>query len=234
MNPGQSVGRAQHGSQKYLQDLVNNTPNYLNDLILSKSTSLSDYSNGEIEWVSPLKEENYKEYRDDQFLWPIRQAWYYKKLGEFWPSIGPQWDALAIVYGADGSEGVILAEAKANTSELGDYKYACQAESQNSIAKIQASFRIVKEALGADINSDWLGDYYQYANRIAHLYFLQEICEVPTWLVYTYFVNGWENEDPSMAQHWKESIANIYKRLGLPANHLLSDRLINIFPNLNQ
>ena len=213
MNPGQNIGRAKSGSQKYLQDLVNYSPKYLNGLILSSSTNLTNYSNGKIEWVSPLEKEDFKEYRDDRLLWTVRQAWYYKKLGEFWPSIGPQWDALAIVYGADGSEGVILAEAKANTSELGGYQYACQAESQNSIAKIQASFTIVKEALGADIDSDWLGDYYQYANRIAHLYFLQEICEVPTWLVYLYFVNGWENEYPSIAQYLKESIANIYKRL---------------------
>ncbi|MFC1953904.1 hypothetical protein ACFLWR_07265 [Chloroflexota bacterium] len=233
MSPGQSIGRAKNGSQKYIQDLVNYSPEYLNRLIFSNNASLMNYSNGKIEWVSPLDQENFKEYRDDRFLWPIRQAWYYKQLGKFWPSSGPQWDALAIVYGADGSEGVILVEAKANTLELGGPQYACQAKSQNSIDMIQASFTTVKNAIGTGIESDWLGDYYQYANRIAHLYFLREICKVPTWLVYLYFVNGWVNQDPSIAKHWKESIATIYMQLGLPENHLLSDKMINIFPNIN-
>ena len=35
---------------------------------------------------------------------------------------------------------------------------------------------------------DWSGTFYQYANRLAHLYLLHELNDVDAWLVFVYFV----------------------------------------------
>ncbi|MBI4242954.1 MAG: hypothetical protein HY606_02585 [Planctomycetes bacterium] len=230
MKWGQSFGRANSpGSQKYLQDLVNYSPGYLNELIISSSISLSDFSNGDIEWVSPLERDNFKEYRDDSFLWPIQQAWHYKKLGSFWPSTGPQWDGLAIIHGKDDSKGTILAEAKATTYELGGPHYACRSESGYNIERINSAFSKVKDALRVDQAFDWMGDYYQYVNRIAHLYFLHVICDIPTWLVYLYFISR-DADEKQAIKYWENCISGIYNKLGLPEEHILSERMINAFP----
>lgn len=233
MNRGQSSGRAKTpGSRMYLQDLVNDNPEYLNQLILSSSTELAQYTISDPKWVSPLVKENYKEYRDDDFLWPINQASLYKKLHDFWPSIGPQWVALAIVEGKAGDNGVILAEAKANIPELGEPNYACRAiRSRN---KIENSLVIIKQALGVNPDTDWMGDYYQYANRLAYLYFLLEICHVPTWMVFIYFIGGDKKSAITDVVGWQDSIASIRRNLGLPKKHILSDRIINVFPRVSR
>lgn len=234
MKRGQSHGRATSpGSQLYLQDLVNDNPKSLNRLILRHSPSLAQCALEDPQWVSPLARENYKEYRGDEFLWPISQASLYKKLREFWPQGGPQWDALAIVKGKDGSSGVILAEAKANIPESGDPVYACNA-SGKSRQKIESSLAIVKKALGAKSNADWMGDYYQYANRLAHLYFLYIQCGVPTWMVFIYFIGGEKVSSPSSVEEWTERIIQIQKALGLPKDHPLAERIVNIFPRVEK
>ena len=234
MESGHRYGRAPAaGSQRYLQDLVNDNPGYLNRLILQSSPSLVEYAHKDPKWISPLAENNYKEYRDDKFLWPIDQATFYKKLREFWPPGGPQWDALATVEGKSGVNGVILAEAKANIPELGSPVYACRAEGQ-SRDKIENSLDTVKKALGAKLDADWMGDYYQYANRLAHLYFLYSMCGIPTWMVFIYFLSDDRVSYVHTEKEWGKSISRIQKTLGLPKDHMLSQRIVSIFPRVDK
>lgn len=238
MSRVQSFGRAKTlGSRMYIQDIVNDNPQYLNKLILSSSISLATYVRQEPEWVSPLEkdpltEKKYKEYRDDGFLWPIKQAFLYKKLGDFWPAGGPQWDALATVKGKDGTNGVLIVEAKANIPELGGPTYACGAESPKSLDKIKRSFASVKIELGVTPDADWMGDYYQYANRLAHLYFLHVICQVPTWLVYVYFIGGRKVSSLSSAEDWQNELNKRRETLGIPKKHMLTQQTIEIFPEV--
>jgi hypothetical protein len=212
-----------------LQDLVNDNPKYLNSLIRLASPSFANFALGDPQWVSPLATENYKEYRDDEFLWPVEQASLYQKLHAFWPRSGPQWDALAIVKGKGDRNGVILAEAKANIPEAGDPVYACRAAGK-SRQKIESSLAIVKEALGVKPDADWMCNYYQYANRLAHLYFLYIMCHVPAWMVFIYFVGGAGVSSPCSIEEWKDRISQIYKALGLPKKQMLTERIVNIFP----
>lgn len=99
-----------HGSLKNLQVAINVKKKYL-DAEISKVIG----KQMNIDWKSPLKADDYAEYRDEDFL---------KKLGisnngmeyplsNFWPDNGPQWDAL----GVSGDE-IILVEAKANIPEM--------------------------------------------------------------------------------------------------------------------
>ena len=96
------------GSLKLIQTLVNEYSHVLN-------SKLSHITGEQITWVSPLESDEYAEYRDTAFLEKLEvDAEVVKKLKDFWPRNGPQWDAL----GKFGDNGVLLVEAKANLPEL--------------------------------------------------------------------------------------------------------------------
>jgi hypothetical protein len=57
--------QAEKGSQKWIQKLVNDKPEILNSQICS-TLNLPEKEN--IQWLSPLKNDDYAEYRDQAFL----------------------------------------------------------------------------------------------------------------------------------------------------------------------
>ena len=65
---------------------------------------------------------------------------------------------------------VLLVEAKAHVAELAS---TCSSQSDDSRALIRQSLEAAKHALGATGGGDWMVDYYQLANRLAHLWFLR-------------------------------------------------------------
>jgi len=228
MQTKQHSGRASKGSQLHLQNLVNDYPEYLNCLILSNSPSLRTYAAKHPKWVSPLASDDYTEYQDKPFLEAIGFPKLSHKLADFWPPGGPVWDSLATVEGKSSSRGVILLEAKSHILELPNPSYACKATGK-SLEKIKSSLATVKRELKVKHNIDWLGEYYQYANRLAHLYFLTIVGQVPTWMVFLYFVGDVEQNGPSNVVEWTASIDQIHDKLGLPEYHLLEETIINVF-----
>lgn len=228
MQTKQHSGRASKGSQFHLQNLVNDYPEYLNCLILSNSPSLRTYAATHPKWVSPLASDDYTEYQDKQFLEAIGFPKLSNKLANFWPQRGPVWDALATVEGKSGSKGVILLEAKSHIGELANPSYACKATGK-SLDKIKNALTIVKRELKVKRKAEWLGEYYQYANRIAHLYFLTIVGQVPTWMVFLYFVGDVEQNGPSTVTEWTASIDKIHEKLGLPRDHLLEQSIVTVF-----
>ena len=228
MNIQRHSGRASKGSQFHLQNLVNDYPEYLNCLILSYSTSLRTYSASHPKWVSPLASDDYAEYQDRQFLEAIGFPKLSHKLADFWPRGGPVWDALASVEGKSGSQGVILLEAKSHIGELANPGYACRATGK-SLEQIKNALTIVKRELKVKRNAEWLGEYYQYANRLAHLYFLAILGQVPTWIVFLYFVGDVEQGGPSTTAEWGGPLGKAQQALDLPEHHLLSETIINVY-----
>jgi len=228
VNTAQHSGRASRGSQFHLQNLVNERPEYLNCLVLSGSPSLRACAAMHPRWVSPLARDNYTEYQDKQFLEVIGFPQLSSKLADFWPSGGPVWDALATVEGKDGGQGVVLLEAKSHVLELGNPSYACKA-SGKSLERIRSSLATVKKVLGVKLGADWMGEFYQYANRLAHLYFLNVTGQVPTWMVFLYFVGDLEQNGPSTIAQWMDSLEEVRKRLGLPQYHPLDQRIVSVF-----
>jgi hypothetical protein len=222
-------GRASKGSQLHLQNLVNDSPEYLNCLIFSASPSLREYAASDPTWVSPLALEDYAEYRDNEFLRAIGLQELREKLSDFWPRIGPCWDALATVKGKGGGNGVILVEAKSHFGELSGEQYACRAESESSIQKIHGSLNGVKQELGVKLDADWTGEIYQHANRIAHLWFLSAVGDIPTWLVFLHFVGDVEQSGPSTVAEWEVELDGIREKLGLPRQHSLDERIVSVF-----
>ena len=158
------------GSLKWIQVLVNQHADLL-DRLVHESCGLA--SDEVIEWVSPLKDDQYAEYRDASFLRRLGVELGQRPLHEFWPRRGPQWDAL----GRTDQGAVFLVEAKANIPEF--VSSASGAKSPTSIALINDSLKEVQRFLRVDTGIDWTGKLYQYANRIAHLYLLRELNRLP-------------------------------------------------------
>lgn len=75
-------------------------------------------------------------------------------------------------------------EAKANHPEF--CSHVCGAAGKGR-AVIEAAMSKVKCHLNVHRDFQWLGTYYQYANRLACLYFLNVIGQVPARLVTIYF-----------------------------------------------
>ncbi|MHC4310602.1 MAG: hypothetical protein ACYSSN_11705 [Planctomycetota bacterium] len=73
------------GSLKWTQKLINERPELLNSHI---KTAFSLGGSENIEWVSPLRADDYAEYRDADFLQRLGIALDKRPLKEFWPGRG--------------------------------------------------------------------------------------------------------------------------------------------------
>jgi hypothetical protein len=211
-----------HGSLKDLQVAINIKKKYL-DAKISKVIG----KQMKIDWKSPLKADDYAEYRDEDFL---RRLGILNKikysLSDFWPNNGPQWDAL----GASGDE-IILVEAKANIPEM--VSPGTGAKNPQSIKKIRNSLSEVKIYLSVSDTIDWTGTFYQYVNRIAHLYYLREKNQIKAHLLFIYFINDITVHGPKTKDEWLGAIQTMECYLGLDKNHKLRKYIHDIFIDVN-
>ena len=168
---------AEGGSRKWLQVLVNHRPDLLEEAVRSTVPVTED-----IRWLSPLASDGFRMYRDVAFLDRLDVQLRHRPLQDFWPARGPRWGGLARC-GAN----VLLVEAATHAQE---FDTACQASSAASIRKIRRALAETQHFLGADTDADWASRYYQYANRLAHLYLLRELNGLDAFLVVVCFVNG--------------------------------------------
>ena len=207
-----------HGSLKDIQLLVNDKPHIIDGLIKS---SFPELANDEIIWVSPLKSDDYAEYRDDDFLEKVGLDPAEIKLKEFWPTKGPQWDALA----KTSSGKVILVEAKANIPEI-----VSPATAAGEVSKklIDQSLAETKAFLNIKNEIDWSGKFYQYTNRLAHLYFLREKRKKSVYLVNIYFIGDASVSGPNTQDEWAGTLKVLYSYLGL-SRHKLSKYMADVF-----
>lgn len=197
------------GSLKWIQVLIDQFPAILDNEIC-KQYGLSPNS---IEWLSPLKSDEFAEYKDGAFLELLGLSAYKDDLRNFWPDRGPQWDAL----GRFSDKGpYILLEAKANISEV---QSKCSASSEVSKELIKKSLGRTQDFLNCSSENDWMKDYYQYANRLAHLYFLKEQCGIDARMVFLYFVND-ETHIPTSQAKWNEAIDDQKMVMGLNEHNL--------------
>lgn len=213
-----------HGSQKDLQILANQHQDILNhelSKILNKTIKL--------EWLSPLKDDDYAEYVDQDFINRLDiNSRIIKPLNDFWPNGGANWDGLA-----KDNETIFLIEAKAHISE--QMIESTVATSIESINLIKKSLEETKAFLDVKSDVSWCKEnYYQYANRIAHLYYLREINKIDAHLLFIYFLNDKTVTGKSETKEdWKQAINDVYKKLELEKNNKLSDFIHNIFIDTN-
>ena len=210
-----------HGSLKDIQILINNRKE-----ILDKKLSEVLEKEININWKSPIKDDQYAEYRDEDFLRILDiESKINSPLEKFWPKRGPQWDALGI-----DDEKIFLVEAKANLPEVVSPPIVAGKESKS---KILTSFSELKEYLNINNTIDWSETFYQYANRIAHLYFLRVLNGINAYLVNIYFINDNSVAGPKSIDEWRGALTIIKHYLGIPKKNKLEKYMIDIFIDVN-
>jgi hypothetical protein len=209
-----------HGSEYHLR-------RYLTEARaqLSEAVQLSIQHVGAVMWITP---EGDKEWKGMRFLSDdplVAEKW--KK---FWPQRGnpPNWDAIARLDTGDRPEWLLL-EAKANHPEFCSPPSGALGSSKDTIRKALGR---TKHYLGVHRDFPWLGTYYQHANRLACLYFLNIIADVPARLIFVYFMGDRFPDSrrcPQTEAEWHKLIESCHSTLGLPQKHNLSDRIHEVF-----
>jgi hypothetical protein len=210
-----------HGSLKQLQLLVNNRQDLLDQRI---KESINSFTNDNIIWKSPLQDDDYAEYTDNDFLTRIGFDPDEINLHEFWPQRGANWDALATT---DKGK-IVLVEAKANIPEMVSPPSGA---GEVSMTMIQNALNETKEYLNKNTVIDWAGKFYQYTNRIAHLYFLRVKKNKKAFLINIYFVGDQSVDGPKTVEEWKGAIQVMNLYLGLNS-HKLKKYMADIFIDL--
>ncbi len=157
---------------------------------------------------------------------------------EFWPQSGtpPNWDAVGWLITGDKKRELILVEAKAHTGELKNPR-GCGARDEGSRGQIEKALaETIKDLEASKSVEDWCGEYYQYANRLATLYFLDKN-KVPARLLLIYFCGDTfpdghlakGDECPQDKNGWKKALTEQDERLGLPSNHRLAPYIHKIY-----
>jgi hypothetical protein len=205
------LGRAFAGSQLQIQIYVNRYKEKLEQRILEKLPALSSLKPS-LEWVSPIENKKFIEYQDEKFLETVGLGAFAGRLREFWPKGGPHWDALAKIELPQeyGRRGILLVEAKSYPGEI--YQSGCKATPE-SRKRIEAAINNTKDKLKVTKDADWTGPLYQYANRLAHLYFFREVINIPAWLVNIYFLE--DPQRPTNIGEWKSALTQVKAALGL-------------------
>lgn len=199
------MAEAKRGSQMWLQKAVNRYQGVLDKAIREAIRLPAAMS---IEWVSPKISEGYREYQDEAALKKVNAKLEQAPLADFWPKRGPVWDALAIV----GGEYPLFLEAKAHIAEAASPGTKAVGESKEKICeKLQET----KQHYGVKNDYDWSGTFYQYANRLAHHYLVNDLNKVPSYLVFLYFLNADDMGGPRTREEWESAILLMRTVLGL-------------------
>ena len=213
---------ALRGSQRWLQLAVNRRPDVI-DGALAKAIGLE---HGEtIQWFSPLESDAFTEYRDHAFLERLGVTPQYRRLEDFWPTRGPVWDGLARTSGGR----YLLIEAKANIPE---FDTSPTGATGASLRKIRKALDDTKKFLKIRSETDWSECFYQYANRLAHLYFLRELNKVDAALVFVYFVGDTTVPGRDSVSHegWQTAMGLATHHLGIRAQSTwIRDNVTDVF-----
>jgi hypothetical protein len=214
----QPLGR--RGSLKWIQQAVNGSWPSLDAPILASIPQAKS-----IRWASPLKDDEYAEYRDEDFLKLLNRADLVPALSDFWPSRGPQWDALALT----DTDDLILVEAKAHVSEMCSPGTAAK---DTSRARIEGRLDELAVSLAATPRrAAWADVFYQLANRLAHLAFLRDQ-GVSAYLVLVNFLSDTEMHGPTSVETWEAAYDVAFHAMGLPKSHRLSRYLVHVYPEV--
>ena len=223
-----------YGSQYHLRQWVNGKQTALNAHIEDAYRTLNLPLIDSISWVSPLESDGFRELGGMEYFSEIGSNDVTNAWTGFWPQSGrPQmWDGWAVVGFKDGTEEILVVEAKANSSEFETPGTGSKGRSRVNILR---SLDEAKAFLGVPIDAVWYETYYQFCNRLTALYFLNEQVEVPSRLLMIYFIGDQfpDGRDcPRSQDVWEPLASKIHQANQLPPNHRYSLRVIEIFPDV--
>jgi len=123
-----------------------------------------------------------------------------------------------------------LVEAKANIPEMVSPGTKAETDTRK---QIEYSLDEVKKYLYISKDIDWTGTFYQYVNRIAHLYYLKEKNNIKAHLLFVYFINDVTVQGPKTKDEWLGAIQTMECYLGLDKKHKLRKYIHDIFIDVN-
>ena len=179
---------------------------------------------GPLDWVAPRLADEGAEYRDAAFLAKLGLDRLAGPLAAFWPQRGPVWDGLATA-----GDKVFLVEAKSHVAEFLTTPSAAKAP--KSVGLIAQSLSDAKAALQADDRSDWSRTFFQYANRLAHLWWLRQN-RVDAQLLFVSFLSDDDMKGPKRAETWSAVFNAADHALGLNTAHALSPYIYHVHPDV--
>lgn len=212
------------GSQNDIQLLANEYPE-----LLDSQLSTLIHESIKLNWCSPLKDDEYAEYVDQDFIDKLGISDKIKiPLKQFWPNKGPNWDGLAKY-----KNKIFIIEAKAHISEQ---QIESTDSKDKSLSLIENSLQKTKNFLEVKSNVSWCkNNYYQYANRLAHLYFLRELNNIDAHLLFIYFLNDKTIlEKKETIEDWEKAIDEVYKSLKIDRKNKLSNYIHHIYIDTNK
>lgn len=179
------------------------------------------------EWLAfPTRSDGSGNDRELEGMEFLSQAKSVEAWKQFWPTTGSSqnWDAVGRL--VDGSKTEwLLVEAKARARELNS---ACKAVGKGR-AIIEKALLETRLHMKITADRSWTDSFYQIANRLASLYFLNQIAKEPARLVFVYFT-GDRYPDGSVGPKdqlaWEAIIAEAHEALALP-RHL--ERVHDVF-----
>lgn len=232
-----------HGSELHLLRFLGRHREQLDKAILHKLREDTGTKIESIQWFDvPFDPENPQkdgEWKSMDFLddlggndWKI--YWPDKAPGQYNRRKVPSWDAIAKIEIGDSTEW-LLVEAKAHQSEFSNSAAACGAGGKSLDTVTRALHETYIELGGVeerwkDVSTNWLGDHYQKANRLACLRFLNDIAKQPTRLLYIYFMGDRFRDSPVDQTVWDDAINAQYDALGI--GRQACDRSHELFLNV--
>ena len=123
-----------------------------------------------------------------------------------------------------------MVEAKSHISEVLSPKTGAGVK---SLRKIKKSLNETKVFLRSNSEHDWSSIFYQYTNRLAHLYLLRALNEVLAYLVFVYFVNDKEMNGLRSIDEWNGAISLLTSYLGI-GRHRLKQYIADIFIDIGE
>jgi hypothetical protein len=155
-----------------------------------------------------------------------------KEWTEYWTGNTQNWDA---VFKCNGSYYIV--EAKAHLKEL---ESNFSGSENNNKKKIEKAFIQTANELEVSSIDTWFGRYYQLANRLAFIAFLNRQ-KIDAKLVYIYFINGYkkrvivngktneiEDKGVKTEKEWNVEIEKEYKELKIDKEKI-KKHITNIF-----
>ena len=198
-----------HGSQHLLQIAINRRPELVT-AALRKAGALDRRES--ILWHSPLASDSFREYRDAAALHALGLRGDLKvPLTQFWPARGAVWDAL----GTTSNGRPLLLEAKAHIPEAVSPGTRASSKSR---ALIDQSLKKAHSYYAPRNSVVWGEQFYQYANRLAHQFWLRGLNGRASSLVFLYFTNAVDMDGPATEDEWRGAERLIHAVLGLPAD----------------
>lgn len=223
-----------YGSEWHLLRFLGYHRNHLNDQIEAQTgMKVKDWLDLKFS-EKKIKLDLDDEYEGLEFLNENQRSGTEIKWKDFWPASGKQqnWDAVGKVINGTNKKW-LLVEAKANVEECKSWCKAKPASENGGRDQILETMEEVIKATTQTKSIDpeiWLNKYYQYANRLAVLYFLTKN-GIDTNLLFIYFVGDQiEGKNcPSSVNQWKSIVATIHEHLNIDTQSELMQRVKHLY-----